>query len=154
MKITKLILPALLLMMCGKVVAQCPAHNAHCDTRFQLAEDYMYSRFDLTDSGAGMVVDGNVDYTPAYKARLERREHTFEKLEMWAKTLKDPLDRQAYIVVIGWYEDGAKDAYSEWHTHKEIDAQNIYEQHQRECEAATRRDAKAHPLPKPPENLK
>jgi hypothetical protein len=142
----------LLLLTCTGCLAQtkCPAHDATCDPRSQLAMDYMYDRFGDADNTSVMVIERPETYTVSYRLRLESREHTFEKLEAWARTLA-PADREAYLGVIDYYEDGAKAAYREWHTHDELKQQLAFEKHQRECEEAARKLSSSHPLPKPPQ---
>lgn len=114
----------------------------------------MYDRFGDQDNTTFMVIERPETYTVEYRVRLEKREHAFEQLEVWARTLT-PKDRETYLAVIEYYEDGAKAAYREWyrewHTHEQRDQQIAFEKNQRECEEAARKLAATHPLPKLPE---
>lgn len=142
-----------LLLMLFVVLSTCHAEvckGALCDTRAQLAYDYMNSRFGEADSATSLWLTNS--YDDQGRIWLERREHKLEELAKWADTLP-PQDKDAYLGVIEHYEAGAKEAYAEWHTHELKDRQTAYEKHLRECAEAARKDSAKRPLPKPPESL-
>lgn len=145
----KVLIAALLLASSTVGYAKC--HEPTCDTRAQLAFDYMFQRFGETDSALSVWLDHS--YGSEGKLYLERRENRFEKLEQWARTSLTGEDKEAYLAAINAYEDGAKEAYSEWHTHETERKQQEYERHLKECAEATRKSKAAKPMPKPPEEL-
>ena len=132
--------------------AQCPTHDAVCDTRANQVMQYMVDHYG-TGSNAISVEDDNL-YGPEEKLALEREENRYEKLEAWARTLPDPADRRAWVGVIQFYEDNCKEAYSEWRTHKMHNEYEAYVKHQKECDEATTKAAKLRPIPTPPINTK
>jgi hypothetical protein len=140
------------MMGCNYSVAEdCNVKHPVCDPRSELAMSYMYSIFGISDNAEGILIDRG--YDDAYRIRLERREHRLEQLEAWARKLPSGEDRSAYLGAIEFYEDGAKEAYREWHTHKRKNEQEAYEKHERECEKISRESAHAKPLPKPPSSM-
>lgn len=136
----------------GTVLAEsaCKTSGPSCDAKAQAAMNYMYSHFGPVDAPLHVWI--NHSYDAAGKRYLEQRENKFERLADWARTLPEA-DKTAYLAIIDTYEDGAKEAYSEWHTHELQKSQLAYVKHLQECAEAVRAAEKIHPLPTPPESL-
>lgn len=141
----------LFLATCTTFGESCSVKNGPtCDPRGGMALQYMYDHFGIADSAVGFYIDG--DYGPQARLRLEQREHKFEALEKWAKTLQAP-DRGAYLGAIEYYERGTKEAYTEWHTHSRKREQEAYKEYLKRCAEAEKKSAVKTPMPKPPASL-
>lgn len=121
MTVKKIALAALLAASTRGWAQKCAARDPVCDSRATAAMAWMWGRFGDSDSAVYLVVNAPGSYGPATRRRLERREHKFEQLEAWARKLQDMQDRAAWLGVVECYEDGAREAYREWRTHKEND---------------------------------
>lgn len=140
-----------LFMLMQSANKQCPKSEAHCDSRATSAMSYMVDHFGAYDNIETLLIDGS--YGASSKLRLEHRENQFERMEAWARTLQNPSDRKAWLGVIEYYEDGAKEAYREWHSHAARNHQEEWEKHQRECDRIAREAEHNKPIPKPPASI-
>jgi hypothetical protein len=143
---------AVVLVMATTMFGQekCSTSGPVCDPRFGMAYEYMHAHFGDEDGPLSVWLAR--DYGEKGRLRLERRENRFEALARWAETL-EPADKSAYLAAIEMYEKGARDAYSEWHTHKTELKQIAYEEYLKRCAEAKRKAAATKPLPKPPNAL-
>lgn len=143
------VLAALLVLLTVPSKAQ-QACDSSCDARTLLALKYMSAHFGEVDSALNLWI--GKDYGENGRRWLERREHKFEQMELWAEKLPAQ-DRRAYLAVIELYEEGTKKAYEEWHTHKLAASQKAYSDWQRRCAENAKRDERSNPLPQPTEEM-
>jgi hypothetical protein len=132
------------------IAEQCTTSHPTCDSRAQLAMEYIHSMFGDEDSALSVWIAD--DYGISGRTHIERRKNLLEKLAKWANGLNVE-DRRAYLSIIDSYEDGEKEAYAEWRTHKLQRTQAAFDKHLRECAEAARKSADHRALPKPPETL-
>ena len=148
----KYLIFAIVMVLPGALFAQdCSKTEPTCDAKSQAAIEYMTQRFGDIDNAVEVWYDNG--YSPEYRASLLTRKKRMQKIEAWARTLKNPRDRQAYMGVLEAYYDGIDEALAENSTHAQQKELAAYERHQQQCDEKTRRmqaDKKT-ALPEPPE---
>lgn len=88
--------------------------------------------------------DGAVDY-------IRQRQGEIDHLRVWARTLPDSRDRNAYLVALDGYQEGLNEARKEYRYHQNLNEMNTYEQYLERCEKAKVKLAEKHHVPLPPQ---